>query len=247
MALSPREYRLFEVSEMTRYSKDTIKIQCKIKNLLPLGIQPGQHAFLKATVKNESVTRAYTPIVDPKDHHNFDLLIKTYPGTLMNQFVHFINIGDSISIRGPIGDWVYRPNMSKRVLMLAAGSGVAPMVQIAKFVVDDDRDQTFLHLIYSAHSLEQIFLQDHLVELAEFWNFTYSCFISQEIAESKFKKKGNIVTGRRITFEDIKNQAKQPINQTLGLICGPAGFNLDMKKHLLQLGIPEDQMHIFDN
>jgi len=59
------------------------------------------------------------------------------------------------------------------------------------------------------------------------------------------EEKPFITVGKRIQLEDIKSQAKPPIDSTLALVCGSPDFAETMKRHLLDLGIKENLLYVF--
>lgn len=56
--------------------------------------------------------------------------------------------------------------------MLAAGTGVAPMLQVIQGILANDRDETFIHLVYSNRTYDDILMKDRLDELKAYWNFS---------------------------------------------------------------------------
>lgn len=66
-----------------------------------------------------------------------------------------------------------------KYVMLAGGTGVAPMLNIARAITADDGDITNLKLLYSNQTYEDLLLKAELKELAHHWNFTYKLFFSQ--------------------------------------------------------------------
>lgn len=54
--------------------------------------------------------------------------------------------------------------------MLAAGTGLAPMVPILQSITDNADDETFVTLVGCFRTFEGIYLKDFLQEQARFWN-----------------------------------------------------------------------------
>ena len=84
-----------------------------------LGLPVGQHFFVKATVNGKAVIRAYTPVRDGEGW--VDLLIKVYfanvhprfpAGGLLTQHIDGLAIGDTIEVKGPIGEFAF--NVERR-------------------------------------------------------------------------------------------------------------------------------------
>ena len=80
-----------------------------------------------------------------------------------------------------------------KYVMLAAGTGLAPMLGVAKSIVADDNDITNIKLLYACKTYEDILAKDELKQLALHWNFTYKIFLSQ-------------VSIYLSTFEQVKDQ-----------------------------------------
>lgn len=82
-----------------------------------LGLPIGQNIQVKATINGEDVIRAYTPVSSDDDLGFMNLLIKVYfknvhpnfpNGGLMSQYIHGLEVGQSLLIRGPTGRLVIR-------------------------------------------------------------------------------------------------------------------------------------------
>ena len=72
--------------------------------------------YLSAHINNELITRPYTPVTSDDEVGFFDLVIKVYKqnvhpkypeGGKMSQYLDSLQIGDTISCRGPGGKVVY--------------------------------------------------------------------------------------------------------------------------------------------
>lgn len=56
--------------------------------------------------------------------------------------------------------------------MLAAGTGIAPMLQVIQGILANEDDETFIHLVYSSQRYADILMKDTLDEMKAFWNFS---------------------------------------------------------------------------
>lgn len=66
-----------------------------------------------------------------------------------------------------------------KYLLLGAGTGIAPMMNISRLIVENDDDITSIKLLYACRTYEDIILRPELKQLAQHWNFTYRTYISQ--------------------------------------------------------------------
>lgn len=77
-----------------------------------LGLPIGQNIQVKATINGEDFIRAYTPVSSNDDFGFMDLLIKVYfknvhpkfpNGGLVSQYIHGLEVGQTLDVRGPTG------------------------------------------------------------------------------------------------------------------------------------------------
>ena len=67
----------------------------------------------------------------------------------------------------------------RTVMMLAAGTGIAPMISVIREIVDNDCDETFIHLIYACKRYHDILCKAQLDDFQQFWNFRCTYVLSQ--------------------------------------------------------------------
>jgi cytochrome-b5 reductase len=83
----------------------------------------------------------YTP-VSPEGLGHFDLMIKKYPTGIASSFIHALKPGQTLEFKGPIMKFQYKPNDWPEILMLAGGSGITPMIQVTREIVENPTDMT---------------------------------------------------------------------------------------------------------
>lgn len=127
--------------------------------------------------------------------------------------------------------------------MLGGGSGVVPMIQIARGIVLNEKDDTFVNLLYSEQTASKIILKSEIDALADYWNFTRTYFLTQ-MTEAEGSQKSSMAL-RRIQEEDIKAPLKGSLDKTLVLICGKVEFNVTMNAYALHIGFPPEAIRIF--
>jgi cytochrome-b5 reductase len=77
-------------------------------------------------------------------------------------------VGQTMKVKGPKGAMVYTPNMVKRFGMIAGGTGITPMLQVAKAITRGrgKGDTTQVDLIFANVNPEDILLKEDLDSLA---------------------------------------------------------------------------------
>lgn len=130
-----------------------------------------------------------------------------------------------------------------KLVLLAAGTGIAPLSCIIESILQNEDDETFLHLLFACRQYKDILMKEELDDWLDFYNFSALCCLSQENPESVGFCKENLHFGR-ITKELLKTEITD-FHNTYFLVCGSCSFNKDMLNFLLDLKITESQCFIF--
>ncbi|KAL1776894.1 NADH-cytochrome b5 reductase-like [Sigmodon hispidus] len=244
--LSPEIFLAFHISSMEKITKDTYHIRFTLPGNSQLGLHPGQHLILRGVVDGLEIQRAYTPISPVTAEGYFEVLIKCYQTGLMSRYVESWRTGDTAFWRGPFGSFLYEPNKYGELLMLAAGTGLAPMVPILQSITDNADDETFVTLVCCFKTFENIYLKTFLQEQARFWNVRTFFVLSEEASPEQlpwsYREKtyfGHL--GPELLTELIAHCRRKPFT----LICGSPAFTKDMASCLLSSGLTEDSYFLF--
>lgn len=203
----------------------------------PLGLPVGQHVFVRLRRKDtgEIVQRAYTPVSREQEVGHIDLLVKMYlptdeypQGGKMSVGFHQLVVGDAVELKGPLGSFVWNGNgvamwkgverRVKNIGLICAGSGITPILQVLRSVLEDDRDQvTTLWLLDSNRTEQDILCRSELLSFAERKGRMRAHFTL-----SKSPGEGWTFSTGRINDEMMRAHLPPPnVEDTLILICGP--------------------------
>lgn len=118
--LDPNEKYYLPLIEKEEISHDTRRFRFGLPSPdQVLGLPVGQHIHLIATINEELIIRAYTPVSSDDNKGYVDLVIKVYKrgvhpkfpdGGKMSQYVDSLKIGDTVAFRGPTGKLQYLGN-----------------------------------------------------------------------------------------------------------------------------------------
>lgn len=244
--LCTSEFRCFELQSIIRVTDDSCVYRFKIPGNKKLGIKIGQHLIMRGKFDGRSITRQYTPVSLIDCHGFFDVLIKVYLNGKMSNHIRTWQVGDMVEWRGPFGNFSYTPNQYRRVGMLAAGTGIAPILQVIQGIVTNEDDETFIQLVYTSRTYDDILMKDTLDELKAYWNFSVHYVLSQESEADQSKVKyGDHVSHGRIDQELVSREMPQPSLDVHVLICGTKSFDKDMIKYLKTAGYTSDMYYKF--
>jgi cytochrome-b5 reductase len=233
--LKPTEFQEFKLSEKTVLSHNTAIYRLELPRPTDiLGLPIGQHISLAATIEGQpkEVVRSYTPITSDEDKGHVDLLIKSYPTGNISKHVANLKIGDTIKVKGPKGAMVYTPNMVRHFGMIAGGTGITPMLQIAKAIMRGRSagDKTAVDLIFANVNPEDILLKGDLDALAAKDPKFNVHYVLNNPPENWTGGTGFV------TADMIKEKLPAPANDVKILICGPPPMVAAMKKATESLG-----------
>ena len=134
--------------------------------------------------------------------------------------------------------------------MLACGTGIAPMIQIIRTVVENDEENAFLHLVYGCRSQDDILMKKELDEFASYWNFTVLYALSKATQQSFAENPGMISYGDKVHFgrvdsDLVHREMPSPSEGNIVLICGTKSFDKDMINHLRKAGYAKEMYFKF--
>ncbi|CAK9831558.1 NADH-cytochrome b5 reductase-like [Anthophora retusa] len=201
-------------------------------------VDQGQHVMLHLC----GITKPFTPISFAAD--TIEFLIRLYPNGRFSKNLRNVKISDIIRIRGPYGNFKYEYNSFKTIVMFSMGSGITAVYPIAKSIIDNELEETKIHLIGGFQSILQIPLKKELQLLSDYWNFRCTLHISQLENEFSSIHGINIKSGRIDKESVCEILEDQMANTTLILICGTRQFNSSVEQWTRSMGYAH--IHVFE-
>jgi len=200
-----------------------------------LGLPIGQHVSVSAEINGKDISRSYTPISNDDDHKGyFELLIKSYEKGNISRHFSLLKIGDNLRVKGPKGQFVYTPDLSDHIAMIAGGTGITPMIQIIRAALRNSSDKTKVSLIYANVNEEDILLKAELDRLHKDHPNRFNLYYVLNNPPAGWTGGVGFVSK-----DQIATHFPTPDTQnTKLLICGPPPMVNAMKKHLDELKYP---------
>jgi ferredoxin-NADP reductase len=198
----------------------------------------GQHIDVRLTAPDGySAQRSYS-IASAPGSPEIELLIERLDhGEVSPYFHEAAQPGDAIEVRGPIGGhFIWRASDGGPVLLVAGGSGVAPLMAMTRhWKVAPETD---LKLVYSARTWEELAFRDELlaIDAAE-------PRFSLTFATTREPPQRTTDIGRRLDqalWTDILAGWKHMPRLTY--ICGSNAFVDAMAASLIATGIPRESI-----
>lgn len=137
--------------------------------------EPGQ--FMTFDLAAAGAQRCYTIASPPTRPHRIEVTAKRLPGGPGSGWLHeHMRPGVRVSASGPHGTFTFAPGPGRRALFLSAGSGITPLMSMARTLHDlgSDADVRFVH---SARSPADLVFADELVAMARRPGFTRTSIV----------------------------------------------------------------------
>ncbi|KAL8260614.1 hypothetical protein R6Q59_028567 [Mikania micrantha] len=240
--IDPDNFREFKLVKRTQLSHNVAKFRFALpKSTSVLGLPIGQHISCRGKdSQGEEVIKPYTPTTLDTDVGYFELVIKMYPQGRMSHHFREMKEGDYMAIRGPKGRFKYRPGDVRAFGMIAGGSGITPMFQVARAILEDESDKTKLDLIYANVTVDDILLKEELDTLATKYAGRFKVYyVLNQPPEGWTGGVGFV------SKEMIEEHLPAPAFDIKILRCGPPPMNKAMAAHLEALGYAPDLLFQF--
>lgn len=207
----------------------------------PEGIvfKPGQYVQLEIPRYKKTTGpeyRAYSICSSAADHQGLDLVITRAEGGAVSTYVHdYLKEGDELNVSGPYGNFYLRDS-DRDILLIATGSGMAPIMSILDQIARDRPDRKVL-FFFGARTRDDIFYEDAVRGMEnEIPGFTFMITLSRPAPEDEWEGEKGRVT-------DLI-QKYLPEGSAMDVyICGAAPMVESCLEILLKKGIGEEDIH----
>ena len=260
--LNARTWKKGILHSKTSVSWDTRVFSYKLEHdEQTLGLPTGQHIMirLRDPVTREAIIRAYTPISETSKKGYMDVLVKVYlpngeqKGGRMTQAMDSLPVGHFVDFKGPIGKFQYHGDGHcsvngvkrhvKTFIMICGGSGITPIYQVFRAIMQDREDNTKCTVLNGNRLLEDILCKEDLDAFAaankEKCQLLYTLTKAPEDWQGL---KGRIAAP---LLEEHANRAKFEEGEVMVLICGPEALEKSCHKALLNNGWRNDDLLFF--
>ncbi|KAG2229319.1 hypothetical protein INT48_005888 [Thamnidium elegans] len=123
MVFSAAEFRPFQLEKVERVNHNVSLFRFKLPNNDDVaGLPIASCVVFRSTIDGQQVIRPYTPTSVEKAQGHVDFVIKDYPTGVMSSYIHKMNVGDFIDIKGPFVKYNWNDKPVQHVGMVAESS-----------------------------------------------------------------------------------------------------------------------------
>ncbi len=196
---------------------------------------PGQYLTLRADIGGDDVRRSYSIASGPDGA--LCVGVRQVEEGVFSTFAQGLQAGDKVQVMEPEGRFMLTDQLD--VVLIAAGSGVTPMVAIAAAALGRGASVT---MIYGNRDFAHVMFRKELEALKDVYmgRFTLVHVLSREEQDVP------LLNGR-ITGEKIAQMAKAgavDLASSDGVfLCGPGEMISDVSETLIALGVAAGEIH----
>ncbi|HVY45923.1 MAG TPA: FAD-binding oxidoreductase [Minicystis sp.] len=227
------------VTEIIQETHDVFTFRFQGDPLCRFAYRPGQFCSIVLNIEGKKVVRSYSISSTPTRPYTLEVTIKRVPGGLVSNWMpDNVKVGDRIEISGPKGKFHLSPGkVPKKILFLAAGSGVTPLMSMSRWLCDVSADVD-IRFFNAVRSPDDIIFEKEL----EMMTSRYKMFQPIHICSSRGTRSGWSGMTGRISRPMIELVAPDYRERDVYL-CGPEGFSTAAKALLTEMGFDLARFH----
>jgi len=192
-----------------------------LRFLLPAGRQlrsrPGQFLTFELMIDGKPVTRSYSISSSPTQTGYVEITPRRVERGYVSPFLNDrAQVGLAVKVKGPYGQFYFDENKHKRIVLIAAGSGITPLMAMLRYI-DDLCLPVDCVLIYCIRKEEDGFF---LKELQAFQNRLSRLHVVIVVSQPSPNWKG---WSGRLRREILDLEVENPLGSTF-FLCGPPAF-----------------------
>lgn len=238
------KFHTVHISSIRSLTDDSAEISLQIPADLvaSFNYSAGQYLTFKAQINGEEIRRSYSLCSAPFEGAYQVGIKRVNQGVFSNYALDQLNVGDSIDVMPPAGNFKYQtnPTAKKNIVLFAAGSGITPILSITKAILHEEPNSS-VTLFYGNKGFSKVMFAEELEQLKNNYLTRFRLFhiFSQESQGIPIQK-GRIDHDRLLALHRAFL-----LHETIDsvYVCGPEEMILSVKSFFEDKGLAANQIH----
>jgi ferredoxin-NADP reductase len=228
----PLVLRLASVAQQT---SDAKTLRFVVTDGRRLNARPGQFLTFSFLFDGKKVIRSYSICSSAARSGYVEITAKRVKEGCVSVFLNDrASVGMTVEAKGPFGQFCLDESKHHNVVLLAAGSGITPMMAMLRYI-DDLCLETTATLLYCVRTNKDIIFESELAQLrSRLKAFKYRVLLSQPHAEWSGPR-------GHVSREFIENTISE-IELQHFFLCGPPAFMDASRAILMELRVKPDRI-----
>lgn len=200
---------------------------------LPFTHTAGQYLNLALMMDGKRVNRSYTIASPPTRNAYCEISVKCAADGRASRHLHETwREGQRVKVSAPAGRFVFAGREAERVVLVAGGIGITPMMSIIRSLTDRGWPGE-LSLLFSVRTVRDFVFREELALLqSRFKNLHVHVLITRDPDTAWDGARGQIT--REVFSHFVPNLTRGPV-----LLCGPETMMTAMRAILVGMGVPD--------
>ncbi len=203
---------------------------------LPFSHTAGQYLNLALTIDGRRVNRSYTIASSPTRPAYCEISVKRTPDGYGSRHLHETwREGQRVKVSAPAGRFVFDEHGADRVVLIAGGIGITPMMSVLRSLTDRGWSGD-IYLFHSVRRVADLVFRDELAYLhSRFSNLHVQMIVSGDQDTPWNGLRGHVTA--EVIAGSVPNLRRGPV-----LLCGPDPMMTAVRQALVSLGIPDGEI-----
>lgn len=241
--MTPKFHPL-KIKDVIRETEDAVSISFEIPEEFKndYNYKSGQYLTLRADINGEDVRRSYSLCSAPHENEWRVAVKQVEKGRFSTYANNELQAGMELQVMTPMGNFVVDTNSSndKSYVLFAAGSGITPIISIAKSVLANEPDSD-VTLFYGNKGMNSIIFKEQLEALKNehMDRLRIIHLLSRESLGS------DILKGRidKEKANELYSAFLKDLNIDAVYVCGPEPMIIGVKESMLENGVDQSKVH----
>ena len=238
-------FHALTVAEITPEADDAVSLKLAVPPTLAaqFAFRPGQHLTVRQTIDGVEQRRSYS-LCSGVDDGEWRIGIRQLPGGVFSTWVNQrLRAGDVLECMTPEGSFspTLDPTAARHYLLIAAGSGITPLLSIARSVLARE-PHSQVTVLYGNRRLASVMFREALEDLK---NRYLQRFVLHHVF-SREPQDVALANGRLDAekLREIMQTLLPPATLDEVFLCGPNAMLDSLEATLLAAGVPAARIHI---
>ncbi|MFN5845812.1 MAG: 1,2-phenylacetyl-CoA epoxidase subunit PaaE [Flavobacteriia bacterium] len=238
------KFHTLQIADIRKETEDTVSIAFQVPDscISDYDFYAGQYLTLRSKINGEDVRRSYSLCSAPFEKEWRVAVKQVVNGVFSTYANENLKKGDSLDVMTPTGNFCLHadPNETRSYALFAAGSGITPILSIAKTALKEE-PHSDVTLFYGNKNFNSIIFREELEALKN--RYMDRLRVIHVLSRESL---GNNIQKGRINKEkanDLFNAFLKDTPVDAVYICGPEEMILGVKDSMITNGIDEKKVH----
>ncbi|MCY1144486.1 phenylacetate-CoA oxygenase/reductase subunit PaaK [Actinoplanes sp. Pm04-4] len=235
-----RDFNALRVAEVERLCSDAVAVTFEVPADLAesYAFRPGQSLTVRRPGDERDERRSYSICAPAGDRPRIG--VREVPGGLVSSWlVHELRVGDAVEVAPPSGTFTPDLEAGGRHVMIAAGSGITPVLSIASSLLRNPKAQ--VAVLYGNRRADTVMFAEELADLKD----QHPSRLELVHLLSREAREVDLLSGR---LDGEKLRTLLPMLLDVAAVehwwlCGPYGMVMDATEVLAEAGVAPERIH----